>query len=70
MEFIAEIFSIVFMEFILNYPGAVARWLYFKLIGKPQKFKTLVKDNPLLNGLFSIIIIIALVFISIGIFSN
>lgn len=55
MEFIAQLIR----EFILEFPGAYVRWLYF---GKKKKFLTFLSENQSpYNYIISFVVIVAFV---------
>ena len=64
METLFELIFLILFEYLLCTPGAFVRWLYLKAIGKPKSFKKIIKDNPILNGVISAILIgIAFIFL-------
>ena len=70
METIIEFIIQLIFEYILSLPGAIVRWLYLKAIGKPKTLNQLVKDNPILNGVVSVILIIVVSGLLIGLINK
>lgn len=58
MEVILELLGRVIFELLLGLPGALVRWLYFKLKKNPKSFKDILETGIYLNVVLTILIIV------------
>ena len=60
MAVLLELFIIVLIEYAFTVPGAIAKWAYFKIMGKETTLKACLTEGIMINYLVSIGFLLAI----------